>query len=41
LDDDTRHALMAFQRHFRPGLVDGRPDPECLALLDALIPQLP
>lgn len=41
LDDDTRHALVAFQRHFRPGRVDGQLDRECLAILDALIPLLP
>lgn len=36
LDDETRLALEAFQRHFRPSKIDGLPDLECLALLRAL-----
>ena len=41
MDEDTRHALIAFQRHFRPGKVDGEPDDECIALLSDLCAQLP
>lgn len=36
LDDETRLALEAFQRHFRPANIDGQPDLECLVLLRAL-----
>jgi N-acetylmuramoyl-L-alanine amidase len=32
LDDDTRAAVAAFQRHFRPALVTGIPDGETAAL---------
>jgi N-acetylmuramoyl-L-alanine amidase len=32
LDDDTRAAVSAFQRHFRPALVSGIPDGETAAL---------
>jgi N-acetylmuramoyl-L-alanine amidase len=36
LDDDTRAALAAFQRHFRPREVSGIPDGETAALASAL-----
>lgn len=32
LDEDTRFAVAAFQRHFRPAIVSGIPDGETLAL---------
>lgn len=35
-DDVTRLAIEAFQRHFRPGRIDGRADAECIALLTSL-----
>jgi N-acetylmuramoyl-L-alanine amidase len=37
LDDATRTVVASFQRHFRPDAVDGRPDAECAAILDALL----
>jgi N-acetylmuramoyl-L-alanine amidase len=37
LDEATRYALGAFQRHFRPERVDGTPDPATLARLDGLL----
>ena len=37
LDDDTKAAIAAFQRHFRPGAVTGQPGGETLARLDALL----
>ncbi|MBY0563636.1 MAG: N-acetylmuramoyl-L-alanine amidase [Hyphomonadaceae bacterium] len=37
LDDPTRFALISFQRRFRPGRIDGKPDEETLALLAALV----
>lgn len=37
LDDDTRFAISAFQRHFRPSLVTGIPDGETLALAALLL----
>lgn len=30
-------AIVAFQRHFRPALLDGRPDAECSEIADALL----
>lgn len=33
VDGDTRLALEAFQRHFRPARIDGAADGECIALL--------
>jgi N-acetylmuramoyl-L-alanine amidase len=36
-DEATRLVVLAFQRHFRPGLLDGVADGETRALLDALI----
>ncbi len=39
LDDTTRHALSAFQRHYRPGKVDGQPDRETVATLLVLLEQ--
>ncbi len=39
LDATTETALAAFQRHFRPQLVNGRPDAETATLLDALLAQ--
>lgn len=40
-EEDARLALEAFQRHFRPDRIDGRPDDECVALLDRLCAQIP
>lgn len=37
LDEPTRLALISFQRRFRPSRIDGKPDPETLALLAALV----
>lgn len=37
LDDDTRKVIAAFQRHFRPSRVDGLPDAETAARLEALL----
>lgn len=37
LDGDTRCAVAAFQRHFRPERVDGAPDAGTLARLDGLL----
>jgi N-acetylmuramoyl-L-alanine amidase len=37
LDEATRLVVAAFQRHFRPARVDGRPDRETLARLDGLL----
>lgn len=37
LDEDTRFAVAAFQRHFRPALVSGIPDGETLALAALLL----
>lgn len=36
-DEDTRLVVEAFQRHFRPSLIDGVADAETLALLGALL----
>ncbi|MEM9682679.1 MAG: N-acetylmuramoyl-L-alanine amidase [Pseudomonadota bacterium] len=36
-DVSARHAVAAFQRHFRPGKIDGVLDPETLGLLGGLI----
>ncbi len=36
LDDQTCFVLMSFQRRFRPGRIDGKPDEETLMLLTAL-----
>lgn len=36
-DDLTRAAVEAFQRHFRPALVDGRADPSTIETLDRLL----
>jgi N-acetylmuramoyl-L-alanine amidase len=33
----ARAAVIAFQRHYRPWRIDGRPDAECAARLDALL----
>jgi N-acetylmuramoyl-L-alanine amidase len=40
LDEATRDALVAFQRHFRPERVDGEPEPGTLARLDGLLARL-
>ncbi|MBI4724570.1 MAG: N-acetylmuramoyl-L-alanine amidase [Rhodomicrobium sp.] len=40
-DADTQFAIAAFQRHFRPALVDGRADRSTLLTLDALLAALP
>lgn len=40
-DAGTMDVIAAFQRHFRPDLVDGVADPSTLATLDALIAGLP
>ena len=37
LDEDTRAAIAAFQRHFRPAQVNGIPDGETMALAALLI----
>jgi N-acetylmuramoyl-L-alanine amidase len=37
LDEDTRAAISAFQRHFRPALVSGVPDGETAALASLLL----
>jgi N-acetylmuramoyl-L-alanine amidase len=37
LDEATRLVVTAFQRHFRPARVDGRPDRATLARLDGLL----
>jgi N-acetylmuramoyl-L-alanine amidase len=37
LDAPTRRVVQAFQRHFRPARVDGRPDRATLARLDGLL----
>lgn len=37
LDEDTRFAVSAFQRHFRPAIVSGIPDGETLALVALLL----
>ncbi|AAQ58984.1 N-acetylmuramoyl-L-alanine amidase [Chromobacterium violaceum] len=36
-DEKTRHAIQAFQMHFRPARYDGVPDAESSAILDALL----
>jgi N-acetylmuramoyl-L-alanine amidase len=36
-DTATRQVIAAFQRHFRPRRIDGRPDAETLALLAGLL----
>jgi len=38
-DVSTRHAIAAFQRHFRPARVDGLADDETIGLLAALLDQ--
>jgi len=38
--EDTQFVVAAFQRHFRPALVDGRADRSTLATLDALLSKL-
>jgi len=40
LDAATTAALQAFQRHFRPALIDGEPDEETAALLAGLLQRL-
>ncbi len=40
-DDETAAVVRAFQRHFRPALVDGIADVSTLATLDRLIAALP
>lgn len=40
-DTDTQSAVAAFQRHFRPALVDGRSDRSTVLTLDALLAALP
>ena len=39
-DAATSDALQAFQRHFRPALIDGRADGETVALLHGLVKRL-
>lgn len=36
-DNPTKQVVEAFQRHFRPALVDGRADPSTLATLERLL----
>lgn len=38
--EDTEFVVAAFQRHFRPALVDGRADSSTVATLDALLSKL-
>jgi N-acetylmuramoyl-L-alanine amidase len=40
-DEDSAIVVSAFQRHFRPALVDGRADVSTAATLDALLAALP
>lgn len=40
LDDQTRKVTDAFQRHFRPALVNGVPDVSCLLTAERLVPGL-
>jgi N-acetylmuramoyl-L-alanine amidase len=40
-DEHTEIVVKAFQRHFRPGLVDGRADRSTVETLDALLVALP
>lgn len=40
-DKSTEYVVLAFQRHFRPGLVDGRFDRSCAVTLERLISALP
>jgi len=37
IDDATMAVIRSFQRHFRPGQVDGAADPETLGLLEAYL----
>lgn len=37
LDETTQVVLRAFQRRFRPGRIDGLPDPTCIILLENLV----
>ncbi len=39
-DGVTEHVMQAFQRHFRPGRIDGVADAECETALDDLLDQL-
>lgn len=41
LDPATQYVVVAFQRHFRPALVDGRFDPSTSATLGRLLAALP
>ncbi len=41
LDRATREVIAAFQRHFRPEVVDGEPDAGTLARLDGLLALVP
>ena len=36
-DEPTKHCIIAFQRHFRPGNLNGRWDTECQGLLETLL----
>ena len=40
LDQTTKQALSAFQRHFRPAAFDGTPDGETRRLLESLVMQI-
>lgn len=40
LDPPTQGVLTAFQRHFRPALINGEPDAECRAILAALLAEI-
>ena len=40
-DDEMAAVVRAFQRHFRPGLVDGIADPSTVRTLDRLVAALP
>jgi N-acetylmuramoyl-L-alanine amidase len=39
-DAETRAAVTAFQRHFRPARLDGEPDAECCGILAALLAEI-
>ncbi|MBZ2206329.1 N-acetylmuramoyl-L-alanine amidase [Massilia soli] len=41
LDKETRNVITAFQMRFRPMTIDGNPDAETAAMLEALVPSPP
>jgi len=40
LDAETLSVVVAFQRHFRPALINGEPDAECASILAALLEEI-